>query len=45
MQIIELTDDHGEIIASDWLRKEQAHKFCFREGMVVSSFHFVKKLA
>jgi GNAT superfamily N-acetyltransferase len=26
-------------------QRQQAHKFYFREGMVVTSFHFVKKLA
>jgi hypothetical protein len=38
------------IAAADWFRKaepvhrQQAHKFYFLEGMVVSSFHFGKKL-
>jgi len=26
-------------------QRTQAHKFYFREGMVVTSFHFAKKLA
>jgi GNAT superfamily N-acetyltransferase len=39
------TERYDSFALDSGTHRQQAHKFYFREGMVVTSFHFAKKLA